>query len=162
MKHLELTLATYVYNHCNMCNITIYFYNIHMEHLQHTSQISEIIETYSCNICFECNISLLLGRMEARRCVVFTGGSGLAVLVGGGPAAVAACRGMEASAARLGEGSSTPRLVGPVAERHAWQGQRPSGAPRRRPRAALRRASGHALGDGGLADKSDRKRNKWT
>jgi hypothetical protein len=48
---------------------------------------------------FQHNIFLLLGRMEARRCVVFTGGSSLAALVGGGPVAVAACRGWEASAA---------------------------------------------------------------
>jgi hypothetical protein len=33
MKHLKRTLATYMYNHCNMCNITIYFCNIHMKHL---------------------------------------------------------------------------------------------------------------------------------
>ena len=58
---------------------------------------------------FERNISLLFGRMEARRCVVFTGGSGLTALVGGGPAAVAARRGREASAARLEEGNSTLR-----------------------------------------------------
>ena len=49
MKHLERTLATYVYNHYNMCNISIYFYNIHMKHLQHTS---ETLETYVCNMCF--------------------------------------------------------------------------------------------------------------
>jgi hypothetical protein len=37
--------------------------------------------------------------MEARWCVVFTGGRDLAALVGGGPAAVAAHRGREASVA---------------------------------------------------------------
>jgi hypothetical protein len=72
MKHLEHMLATYMYNHCNMCNITIYFCNIHMKHLQHTS---ETLKTYSCNMCFQRNNSLLLGIMEARWCVVFTGGS---------------------------------------------------------------------------------------
>ena len=56
MKYLERTLATYVYNYCNMCNITIYFCNIHMKHLQHTP---EIIETYSYNMRFQRNISLL-------------------------------------------------------------------------------------------------------
>jgi hypothetical protein len=79
---------------------------------------------------FQRNISLLLGRMEARRCVVFTEGSDLAAPVGGGPAAVAACCRREASAARLGEGCSALRLAGPAAERrdseaaaqHAWQG----------------------------------------
>jgi hypothetical protein len=92
-KHLERMLATYVYDYCNMCNITIYFCNIHMEHLQHTSEIFETIKTYSCNIRFQCNISLLLGRMEAHRCVVFTGGSGPAALVGGEQAVVAVRRG---------------------------------------------------------------------
>jgi hypothetical protein len=43
-----------------------------MKHLKHTS---ETIETYSCNMHFQRNISLLLGIMEARRYVVFTGGS---------------------------------------------------------------------------------------
>jgi hypothetical protein len=35
MKHLEHTLATYVYSHCNICNIRIYFCNIY-KHLKHT------------------------------------------------------------------------------------------------------------------------------
>jgi hypothetical protein len=61
MKHLEQMLATYVYNHCNMYNITIYFCNIHIKHLQYTSETFETIETYSCNMRFQCNISLLLG-----------------------------------------------------------------------------------------------------
>jgi hypothetical protein len=57
MKHLEHTLTTYMYNHCNICNIQI-------KHLQHTSKTHEI---YACNIRFQRNIYLLLGRMEARR-----------------------------------------------------------------------------------------------
>jgi hypothetical protein len=36
MKHFEQTLATYVYNHCNMCNI----------HMKHTSKISKTLQTY--------------------------------------------------------------------------------------------------------------------
>jgi hypothetical protein len=52
MKHLEQMFATYVYNYCNMCNIPIYFCNIHINHLQHTSEISETIETYACNMRF--------------------------------------------------------------------------------------------------------------
>jgi hypothetical protein len=36
MKHYEQKLATYVQNHCNICNVLIYFYNIHMKHLQCT------------------------------------------------------------------------------------------------------------------------------
>ena len=49
MKHLERTLATYVYNHYNMYNITIYFCNIHMKHLQHTSETSETLATCTFN-----------------------------------------------------------------------------------------------------------------
>ena len=108
MKHLEQTLATYVYIHCNMCNITIYFCNIqmkhlqhiHTKHLQHTSETSEPIETYSYNMRFQRNISLLLGRMEARQYVVFTGGSGPTTFVGGEPVVVTTRREREASAAR--------------------------------------------------------------
>ena len=33
MKHLEHILETYVYSHCNMCNISIYFCSIKMKHL---------------------------------------------------------------------------------------------------------------------------------
>jgi hypothetical protein len=49
MKYLEHTLKTYVYSHCNMCNIPIYFYNIKMKHLQHRDETSE---TYSYNMGF--------------------------------------------------------------------------------------------------------------
>ena len=70
MKHFEQTIATYVYSHCNMCNILTYFYNNNIKYLQYTF---EIFETYICNICFQRNISLLLGRMEAHRRVEFTG-----------------------------------------------------------------------------------------
>jgi hypothetical protein len=59
--------ATLVYNHCNICNIPIYFCNVYMEHLQHTSDTSKTLETYSCNISFQRNICLLLGRLKARR-----------------------------------------------------------------------------------------------
>ena len=38
--------------HCNICNIPIYFCNIHSKHLQHTSETSETIETYACNMRF--------------------------------------------------------------------------------------------------------------
>jgi hypothetical protein len=72
MKYLEQMLATYVYNHCNMCNIPIYFCNIHIKHLQRTSETPETLEIYTCNMWFQRNISLLLGRMEARRRVEFT------------------------------------------------------------------------------------------
>jgi hypothetical protein len=52
MKHLEYTLETYVYSHCNMCNILMYFYNIKMKHLQYPNETSETLEIYSCNIGF--------------------------------------------------------------------------------------------------------------
>jgi hypothetical protein len=42
-------LATYVYSHSNICNIPIYFCNIHMKHLQHTYETPETLETYACN-----------------------------------------------------------------------------------------------------------------
>jgi hypothetical protein len=68
LKPLEHTLKTYVYNHYNMCNIPIYFCNIDVQHLQHTSETTETPETYSCNMCFQRSIYLLLGRMDARGC----------------------------------------------------------------------------------------------
>jgi hypothetical protein len=43
MKHLEYTLAIYVYVHYNICNIQT-------KHLQHKFEIIEIFETYTCNI----------------------------------------------------------------------------------------------------------------
>ena len=52
MKHWEQTFATYVYNHCNICNIPIYFCNIHLKHLQHTSETSETLKIYACNMRF--------------------------------------------------------------------------------------------------------------
>jgi hypothetical protein len=55
-----------------MCNIPIYFYNIHMKHLQHTSKTYETLEIYACNAYSVNNISLLLRRMEAHRRVKFT------------------------------------------------------------------------------------------
>jgi hypothetical protein len=42
MKYLEHTLETYVYSHCNMCNISIYFCNIHLKHLKHTLATCDI------------------------------------------------------------------------------------------------------------------------
>jgi hypothetical protein len=51
-----------MYNYCNMCNISICFYNIRMKQLQHTYETSETFEMYTCNMSFQCNISLLSGR----------------------------------------------------------------------------------------------------
>jgi hypothetical protein len=53
IKHLEQTLTTYVYSHCNICNIPIYFCNIHIKQLQHTSETSETFKTYACNLRFQ-------------------------------------------------------------------------------------------------------------
>jgi hypothetical protein len=53
-----------MHNHCNMCNIR-------MKQLQHTSETFETLETDACNVQFQCNISLLLGRMDPRRRVEF-------------------------------------------------------------------------------------------
>jgi hypothetical protein len=69
MKYLGHTLETYVYSHCNICNIPIYFCNIDKKHLQHTSETHETFEAYVWNMCFQRNISLLLRRMKARWCV---------------------------------------------------------------------------------------------
>jgi hypothetical protein len=41
MKYFEQTLATWLWNTCNICNIPIYFCSNHTKHLQHTSEISE-------------------------------------------------------------------------------------------------------------------------
>jgi hypothetical protein len=64
MKQLEQTLAAYIYNYCNMCNILIYYYNTHIKHLQHTSETYETLEIYACNIQFQRNISLCLGERK--------------------------------------------------------------------------------------------------
>jgi hypothetical protein len=50
MKHLKQTLATYMFSHCNICDIPIYFCNIYTKPLQHISEISTTTETYICNI----------------------------------------------------------------------------------------------------------------
>jgi hypothetical protein len=137
-------LATYVYNHCNMCNIMIYFCNINMKQLQHTSETSEAIETYSRNLRFQHNISLLLDRMEARRCVVFTGGSGLAALCrrhDGG----SGCTLQKGASAARAPGRPRPRDLERAVARYAWQGRRPTTATQRWPRAVPGKANGRAL-----------------
>jgi hypothetical protein len=50
MKYWKQKLATYVYNHCNICNTPIYFYNIRMKYLQPTYKTYETLETYACNM----------------------------------------------------------------------------------------------------------------
>jgi hypothetical protein len=43
MKHLEHILTTYVYSHCNRCNIR-------MKHMQHPNKTAETLGTDTCNI----------------------------------------------------------------------------------------------------------------
>jgi hypothetical protein len=43
-------LATYVYNHCNIYNIPIYFCNIRMKQLKHSSKITETLGSWTCNM----------------------------------------------------------------------------------------------------------------
>jgi hypothetical protein len=58
MKHLEHAFAINVCSHCYMCNILIYFCNIHMKHLQHTYDTYEILETYAHNMRFSAQCHL--------------------------------------------------------------------------------------------------------
>jgi hypothetical protein len=60
------TIAIYVMSRSTFCNI-------YTEHLQHNFETSETLQTYSCNIQFQRNISLLFGRIEVHRRVEFTG-----------------------------------------------------------------------------------------
>jgi hypothetical protein len=61
IKHWEQKLATYVYNHCDICNIPIYFCNIRVKHLQHTFKTFRTLEIYACNMRFQHSVTLLLG-----------------------------------------------------------------------------------------------------
>jgi hypothetical protein len=63
MKYWEQKLATYVWNHRNICNILIYFQNIRMKHLQHTymKYLKHLKHTLA-TCAFKRNIYLLLGR----------------------------------------------------------------------------------------------------
>ena len=45
-------LPTCLRNTCNICNIPIYFCNIHMKHLQHAYETPETLETYACKMHF--------------------------------------------------------------------------------------------------------------
>ena len=100
MKHLEYTIETYVYSHCNMCNIpiyfcniSIYFCNIDIKHVQHTY---ETLETYVCNMLFQRKHLLVASQMEAPRRVEVTGVLACNTKLGGGAQRV----GAEAAQAR--------------------------------------------------------------
>jgi len=45
MKHIEHTLKTYVFSHCNICNI-ISFCNIKVKQMKHMKHTDEMRETY--------------------------------------------------------------------------------------------------------------------
>ena len=47
MKHWGQTLAIYVYYHCNIWNIAIYFCNIHVKQLKYASNTSETFQMYT-------------------------------------------------------------------------------------------------------------------
>jgi hypothetical protein len=51
-----------LWNTCSICNILIYFCNIHIKHLQHVS------ETYVCNMRFQHSIFLLLRNGGSSAC----------------------------------------------------------------------------------------------
>jgi hypothetical protein len=144
-----------------------YTCNIRVQPLQHMQDHDlflqhsyETIEIYSCNMRFQPNISLLFGRMEARRCVVIIGDSSPTALVVGRPATVATRRVMEASGARA---AGRPRLhdLERPARHRTWQHRQPRAVTWRRSCDVPDNASGHALRGGRRADKSDRKRNEW-
>jgi hypothetical protein len=46
MKYLEHTFETYVYSHCNMCNIRIYFCNTDTKHLQHAFSAQHLLDAW--------------------------------------------------------------------------------------------------------------------
>jgi hypothetical protein len=55
IKHMNICVkdkhtCNYVYNHSNICNIPIYFCNIHLKLLQYTS---ETLKIYTCNMRFQ-------------------------------------------------------------------------------------------------------------
>ena len=56
-----------MYNHCNICNVPIYFCNIHMKHLQHTSATSITLETDASNMRFQAQHLLAAYEMEAHQ-----------------------------------------------------------------------------------------------
>ena len=59
MKYWEQTLATYMHNHGDICNILIYFCNIHLKHLQRTSKTLR-------NVCFATCFSAFFRAMQSK------------------------------------------------------------------------------------------------
>jgi hypothetical protein len=50
----------YIYNHCNICNISIYFCNIHINACNITLKHLQHLKIDACNMCFQAHIYLLL------------------------------------------------------------------------------------------------------
>jgi hypothetical protein len=66
MKYWGQKLATYVYKYCN---ISIYFYNIHLKQLQYIFKTFETLEMCACNVCFQAQHLLIAwtnGGVEAK------------------------------------------------------------------------------------------------
>jgi hypothetical protein len=59
-----------------MEHIWIYFCNVHVKHMQCTPETSETLGTYVRNMCFQCNISLLLWWIRAGDLANWCGGGG--------------------------------------------------------------------------------------
>jgi hypothetical protein len=132
MKHLERTCERYMYRHCKMCNVSIYICNIDIKHLQHISEISETLETYACNMRFQCNVSLLPEQMEARRCgprrwwrmeLVVAQRSGVGISTSDG-AQLKMATGTECPHAR-GHGTRWARIRAPLLARGHGRGNHP-------------------------------------
>jgi hypothetical protein len=109
MKYFEQTLATYVYN---QCNIWIYICNIHAKHLQHTSEISKTAGTYIYHMCFQCNMAWAVRRTDVVELAVASGTSPHGVVEAVNPsrrgwAAWADGDGRGGKDARCGRGEST-------------------------------------------------------
>ena len=124
MKYWRQTLTTYVYNHCNICNIPIYFCNIGIKQLQHTSKITKIFELYTCNmhhIPVQPPPSSSLGHRRA-------------TAVAGCKAGVLPCRAWRFTlhwrhlSALLGGASNREGASARAAVRHVWNRSRSSGA----------------------------------
>jgi hypothetical protein len=101
LQHMCTAIATYATSWSTFATSVWNTYNKPLKHVKHLKHMLAI--------CSQHNISLPLGRMEARQRVEFTRGSDLA--------AVALRCSRDAAGAWLGEGSQALRLAGSIAER---------------------------------------------
>jgi hypothetical protein len=72
MKHWEQTFTIYVYNHCNIYNILIYFCNIHLKQLQPLKHKKTFKHTLATCVFSISQYLLVACEMEARLRVEFT------------------------------------------------------------------------------------------